>query len=298
MGLETLLLQQQMGETQRNLRKVQEAEQKRREKGGFWSGTLGGVGGLLGGLAGAALAPVTGGLSLALATGAGAGLGSLFGSRVGADLGGGREHDAVNIGQNVDAITGKKKEFSDTVKDRYRQSISDFQDTLNTNILSQAINTAGKAAVMAYTTPMLKSEVSSGIGKAKANLGMGTGQAMPTPPAANIAGAQAYRQASSISKAAQSFKGQLPTGMAPQASVGSQVGGGALWRNQSPNSLLNLVSVPQGSTSVNLNPYAASVVSSPVPSAGGRYVSNIFNPYTQPMQGVGGQMTHNQLIPQ
>ena len=282
MGLETLFLQQQMGETQRNLRKVQEAEQKRREKGGFWSGTLGGVGGLLGGLAGAALAPVTGGLSLALATGAGAGLGSLFGSRVGADLGGGRAHDAIKIGQNVDALTGEKKEFSDTIKDQYRTSVQDFQENLNTNILGQAINTAGKAAVMAYTTPMLKDTIGSGIGKAKANLGMGTGQAMPTPAAANIAGAQAYQpagQASSISRAAQTFKGQLPTGMAPP-----------------PNNLLNLVSTPASSTSANLAQNIGNIVPSPAPSAGGTWVNQIFNPYTQPMQGVGGQMTHNQLM--
>jgi len=203
MGMSELLLQQQMQETQENLQKKYDKEDARQKKGGFWSSMGGGVGGLLGGLGAGALAGAlgvaTGGLAMPLIIGAGAGLGSLGGARIGADLGGGRQHDAIKLGQNVDALTGKTKEFSQAVKDRYRKNVNQFQDNLNTNILSQALNTGLKAGAFAYANPMIQKS----LGKAGAKLGFGSGQPMTTASGellsqgapADIAAAQAYQPA-------------------------------------------------------------------------------------------------------
>tara|TARA_R110000824_G_scaffold52345_4_gene145218 strand:- start:269 stop:1357 length:1089 start_codon:yes stop_codon:yes gene_type:complete len=203
MGMENLLLAQQMDETESRLQNIQDDENARRKKGGFWSSMGGGAGGLLGGLGAGALAGAlgvaTGGLAMPLIIGAGAGLGSLGGARIGADLGGGRAHDAVKLGQNIDVLSGKTKEFSQSVKDRYRKNVNQFQDNLNTNILSQAVNTGLKAGAFAYANPMIQ----KGLGKAGAKLGFGSGQPLTTASGevlsqgapANVAGAQAYTPA-------------------------------------------------------------------------------------------------------
>ena len=205
MGMENLLLAQQMDETESRLQNVQDDETARRKKGSFWSSIGGGAGGLLGGLGAGALAGAlgvaTGGLAMPLIIGSGATLGYLGGARIGADAGGGRAHDAVKLGQNIDVLSGKTKEFSQSVKDRYRKNVNQFQDNLNTNILSQAVNTGLKAGAFAAANPLiqqkgyLKEQFSSGMGKLKNELGMTTGIPMPTPEVANVAGAQAYTPA-------------------------------------------------------------------------------------------------------
>ena len=130
MGMENLLLAQQMDETESRLQNVQDDETARRKKGSFWSSIGGGAGGLLGGLGAGALAGAlgvaTGGLAMPLIIGSGATLGYLGGARIGADAGGGRAHDAVKLGQNIDVLSGKTKEFSQSVKDRYRKNVNQF----------------------------------------------------------------------------------------------------------------------------------------------------------------------------
>ena len=271
MSIENLFLTQQQQETQRNYERQLEKEQKRRERGGLFSSIGSGLGGFLGALA---LAPFTGGASLlgsaalgsAALTGLGATAGSLIGSRAGLELGGGRRSDAVDLGMNRDALTGDLKEFSQSVKDRYNRGIDSFQDALNNRILSSALTTGIKAAGFNYGQNLLNPPVTN---------------AVMNVPEANIAGAQAYQpsslQPSSLSRASQMLKGQLPSGMAPP-----------------PNNLLNLSSAGASSTGVNLGANVGNIVPSPVPSAQGTYVGNIFSPYIQPMQGVGGQMTYNQ----
>ena len=271
MSIENLFLTQQQQETQRNYERQLEKEQKRRERGGLFSSIGSGLGGFLGALA---LAPFTGGASLlgsaalgsAALTGLGATAGSLIGSRAGLELGGGRRSDAVDLGMNRDALTGDLKEFSQSVKDRYNTGIDSFQNALNNRILSSALTTGIKAAGFNYGQSLFNPPVTNAVMNA---------------PEANIAGAQAYQpsslQPSSLSRASQMLKGQLPSGMAPP-----------------PNNLLNLSSAGASSTGVNLGANVGNIVPSPVPSAQGTYVGNIFSPYIQPMQGVGGQMTYNQ----
>jgi len=237
MGLENLLLAQQMNKTEANLQNVADDEDARQKKGGFWSSMGGGAGGLLGGLGAGALAGAlgvaTGGLAMPLLIGAGAGLGSLAGARVGADLGGGRRHDAVKLGQNVDALTGKSKEFSQAVKDRYRKNVNQFQDNLNTKILSQAVNTGLKAGAFAYANPMMQKT----LGKAGAKMGFGSGQPMTTASGevlsqgapANIAGAQAYQ----------------PAGMGSDTLIGpARALQAPIQGPPAPNNLLNMASTP------------------------------------------------------
>mgnify|MGYP003108965782 CR=1 FL=1 len=266
MSIENLFLTQQQQETQRNYERQLEKEQKRRERGGLFSSIGGGLGGFLGALA---LAPFTGGASLlgsaalgsAALTGLGATAGSLIGSRAGLELGGGRRSDAVDLGMNRDALTGDLKEFSQSVKDRYNRGIDSFQDALNNRILSSALTTGIKAAGFNYGQNLLNPPVTNAVMNA---------------PEANIAGAQAYQpsslQPSSLSRASQMLKGQLPSGMAPP-----------------PNNLLNLSSAGASSTGVNLGANVGNIVPSPIPSAQGIPVSNIFSPYidTGTMSGMG-----------
>jgi hypothetical protein len=188
MSLENLFLQQQMGETQRRIEAKQADEQKRRERAGLFSSFGGGIGGLLGGLAAGALTAGTGGLAGAALLGLGATGGSLLGARAGLELGDGRRGDAVSLGKNVDMLTGKTKEFGQSIKDRYRRDIDNFQRSLNTNILGQAVNTGLKAGAFAFANPALQ----KGLGKARNFI---SGNQLPTPATANIAGAQAYQPA-------------------------------------------------------------------------------------------------------
>ena len=188
MSLGNLFLQQQMGETQRRIEAKQDKEQKRRERAGLFSSFGGGIGGLLGGLAAGALTAGTGGLAAPLLVGLGAGGGSLLGARAGLELGDGRRGDAVKLGQNVDVLTGKAKEFGQSIKDKYRRDINDFQTSLNTNILGQAINTGVKAGAFAFFNPAIQ----KGLGRVR---NIASGNQLPTPATANIAGAQAYQPA-------------------------------------------------------------------------------------------------------
>lgn len=188
MSLSNLFLQQQMSETQRRVEEKQADEQKRRDRAGLFSSFGGGIGGLLGGIAAGALTAGTGGLAAPLLVGLGAGGGSLLGARAGLELGDGRRGDAVKLGQNVDVLTGKAKEFGQSIKDRYRRDIDDFQTSLNTNILGQAINTGVKAGAFAFFNPAIQ----KGLGKARNFL---SNNQLPTPATANIAGAQAYQPA-------------------------------------------------------------------------------------------------------
>ena len=188
MSLSNLFLQQQMSETQRRVEEKQADEQKRRDRAGLFSSFGGGIGGLLGGIAAGALTAGTGGLAAPLLVGLGAGGGSLLGARAGLELGDGRRGDAVKLGQNVDVLTGKAKEFGQSIKDRYRRDIDDFQTSLNTNILGQAINTGVKAGAFAFFNPAIQ----KGLGKVR---NIASGNQLPTPATANIAGAQAYQPA-------------------------------------------------------------------------------------------------------
>lgn len=290
MGMSELLLQQQMKETQENLQKKYDDEDARQKKGGFWSSMGGGVGGLLGGLGAGALAGAlgvaTGGLAMPLIIGAGAGLGSLGGARIGADLGGGRQHDAIKLGQNVDALTGKTKEFSQAVKDRYRKNVNQFQDNLNTNILSQALNTGLKAGAFAYANPMIQKS----LGKAGAKLGFGSGQPMTTASGellsqgapADIAAAQAYQPAGMASD----------TLIAPARAIQAPIQG-----PPAPNNLLNMASPPTSSMA-GMGPLsnqaydAASSVSNPfLPES----VTNILGQSTNYAPAVNPQAYGNAL---
>ena len=265
MSIENLFLTQQQQETQRNFERQLEKEQKRRERGGLFSSIGGGLGGFLGALA---LAPFTGGASLlgsAALTGLGATAGSLIGSRAGLELGGGRRSDAVDLGMNRDALTGDLKEFSQSVKDRYNTGINSFQDALNNRILSSALNTGIKAAAFNYGQGLLNPPVVNSI---------------VYVPGANIAGAQAYQPAAMNAPVnrlslPQSFD---PRTVLPQPSVMAP-----------PNNLLNLSSAGASSTGVNLGANVGNIVPSPVPSAQGISVGNIFSPYmdTGTMSGMG-----------
>tara|TARA_Y100001937_G_scaffold62320_1_gene85493 strand:+ start:1013 stop:1858 length:846 start_codon:yes stop_codon:yes gene_type:complete len=276
MSIENLFLTQQQQETQRNYERQVEEEQKRQERGGLFSSIGSGLGGFLGALA---LAPFTGGASLlgsaalgsAALTGLGATAGSLIGSRLGLELGDGKRSDAVELGMNRDALTGDLKEFSQSVKDRYNRGVDSFQNALNNRILSSALTTGIKAAGFNYGQSLFNPPVVNSI---------------VDVPEANIAGAQAYQPAAMNAPVnrlslPQSFD---PRTVLPQPSV----------ITPSSNNLLNFVSAGANTTGVNLGGNLGNVVSSPVPSTQGIYAGNIFSPYIQPMQGVGGQMTYNQ----
>ena len=274
MSLENLLLRQQMSKTQARLADTYEDEEARRKKGGFWSGIGGGVGGLLGGLGASALATAlgvaTGGLAVPLMVGAGAGLGSLTGSRIGADLGGGREHDAVKLGKNIDALTGEKKEYTKSVKDRYRKNVSNFQDQFNTQILGSAIKTGLQAGTMAYFNPVGTAEIGNKLTGGKA---VGANQVVDASgnvvniPQANIAGAQAYQPAGlgdptsqfGIQRSSMIAKGNLPTPSAPITPTGNILPSATSMNLATapasstamaqPNNLLNMASAPTSSMS-------------------------------------------------
>ena len=253
MSLSNLFLQQQMSETQRRVEEKQADEQKRRERAGLFSSFGGGIGGLLGGLAAGALTAGTGGLAAPLLVGLGATGGSLLGARGGLELGDGRRGDAVGLGKNVDMLTGKTKEFGQSIKDRYRRDIDDFQRSLNTNILGQAVNTGLKAGAFAFANPALQ----KGLGKARNFV---SSNQLPTPATANIAGAQAYQPAGMGSN----------TLLDPSRAIQAPMQGPpALYGPPAPNNLLNMASPPTSSMT-GMGPLsnqafdAASAVSNPL----------------------------------
>ena len=278
MSLENLFLQQQMGETQRRVEAKQADEQKRRERAGLFSSFGGGIGGLLGGLAAGALTAGTGGLAAPLLVGLGAGGGSLLGARTGLELGDGRRGDAVKLGQNVDMLTGKTKEFGQTIKDRYRRDINDFQRSLNTNILGQAVNTGVKAAAFAFANPAIQ----KGLGKARNFV---SGNQLPTPATANIAGAQAYQPAGMGSdtligpaRALQApIQGPMPAPVQvpPQMTLPSA----PMSSMSVPNVIAPAMNTTVGSTTAVAQPnYLLNMVYGPPrPPSPSNYVSDIFN---------------------
>ena len=123
MSLSNLLLQQQMSETEANLENVYDAEDRRRQKSGKWAG-FGNFGGGLLGLGAAAALGVTAPWMVGLIAGAG----SYGGGKLGEQLAGGSTDQRTSLGQNVDTITGGKKEFSEKVKDRYKKNVNRFQE--------------------------------------------------------------------------------------------------------------------------------------------------------------------------
>lgn len=175
MSLSALLLQQQMSATQKRLQDKYEAEDRRREKSGFWSG-MGNFGGGLLGLAGAGLAGLTGPVGIGLA----AGLGSLAGGRLGQQWSGGGTGQETRLGKNISTLTGGEKEFTEDVKDRYRKNVQNFQSDQNQRILNKAIGTGIKAAGFAYTSP---DAFQDGISKIRNRFGFGGGQSIAVPDA-------------------------------------------------------------------------------------------------------------------
>ena len=152
MALNNLLLQMQQNETNQRLEDVLEKENKRRSKAGSWSSMgnlLGGGAGLLGAAA-LGISPVGWGLA---GIGALAGAGSFLGGKTGQQWAGGREKQKTNLGQNVDLYTGQKKEFSDRVKKKYSQDVTDFSKNMNNAILTKAVQTGIKSAAFAGQNP-------------------------------------------------------------------------------------------------------------------------------------------------
>lgn len=277
MSIQNLFLTQQMRETERNYLNRMEDEQKRRERGGLFSSIGSGLGGIAGGiggsLLGAALAPFTGGMSLALTTaaltGLGATAGSLAGSRVGLELGDGKRSDALDLGMNRSAISGREKEFSDSVKDRYRRNVNEFQDALNNRILSSAIDTGIKAAAFNYAQSAL-----SGAEGVKA---IGDGQVIDASgnvvdiPKANIAGAQAYDPAGMAGSA------RINPSQLPAPSVAPRV-----------NPLLTTTNTIPNPTSINF-------YTTPAASTATQQQNNLLNMASLPIQQVGGA-GYNQML--
>ena len=152
MALNNLLLQLQQNETNQRLQDAFDKESDRRSKAGSWSSKGNLLGGGLGLLGGAALGLTPAGWGLA-GIGALAGAGSFLGGKLGQQWAGGREKQATSLGKNVDLYTGQKKEFSDRVKKRYRQDVSDFSKDMNNAILTKAVQTGIKSAAFAGQNP-------------------------------------------------------------------------------------------------------------------------------------------------
>ena len=152
MALGNLLLQLQQNETQQNLQDALDKEDRRRKKSSNWMGAGGFLGGGLGLLGASALglSPVGWGLA---GIGGLAALGSGLGSKLGQQWAGGRESQATNLGQNVNLMTGEKKEFSDRIKDKYRRDVKDYSSDMNKAILTKAVQTGIKSAAFAGMNP-------------------------------------------------------------------------------------------------------------------------------------------------
>ena len=218
MSLSNLLLQQQMSETQRNLENRYAAEDRRRQKSGFWSG-MGNFGGGLLGLAGAGLLGLTGPIGIGLA----AGLGSYGGGKLGEQWAGGGRGQQTRLGKNVDTLTGGEKEFAKDVKDRYKRNVEDFQSDQNKRILNKAVGTGIKAAGFAYKNP---TGIQDSFNKVRERFGMSPlNQSVAIPDTTEaIATMQAYNpMGDSVSRLAQApQEAYVPPGfnssfMAPDA---------------------------------------------------------------------------------
>lgn len=191
MALNNLLLQMQQNETNQRLEDVLEKENKRRSKAGSWSSMgnlLGGGAGLLGAAA-LGISPVGWGLA---GIGALAGAGSFLGGKTGQQWAGGREKQKTNLGQNVDLYTGQKKEFSDRVKNKYNQDVTDFSKNMNNAILTKAVQTGIKSAAFAAMNPNMYTGAAN---KARGFMGMDSltmgGEKLAEATAAEVAKAQA-----------------------------------------------------------------------------------------------------------
>ena len=152
MALNNLLLQLQQNETNQRLQDVFDKEGYRRSKAGSWASKGNLLGGGLGLLGASVLGLTPAGWGLA-GIGALAGAGSFIGGKLGQQWAGGREKQKTDLGQNIDLYTGQKKEFSDRVKKKYKQNVTDFSKDMNNAILTKAVQTGIKSAAFAGQNP-------------------------------------------------------------------------------------------------------------------------------------------------
>tara|TARA_Y100001938_G_scaffold5220_1_gene6581 strand:+ start:49 stop:1086 length:1038 start_codon:yes stop_codon:yes gene_type:complete len=188
MAVGNLLLQLQSNETQRRLEDKMADEDRRRKRSSSFMGLgsmLGGGAGLLGAsLLG--LTPVGWGLA---GIGGLAALGSGLGSKLGQQWAGGRESQATSLGKNINLSTGEQKEFSDTVKDRYRKDVQNYSSDMNKAILTKAVTTGIKAAAFAGMNP---STFTKGSNFVRSKMGLSqTGDPMLANLGEQVAQAQA-----------------------------------------------------------------------------------------------------------
>ena len=174
MSLSSLLLQQQMSETEANLQDVYDAEDRRRQKAGKWAG-LGNFGGGLLGLGAAAALGVTAPWMVGLIAGAG----SLGGGKLAEQWAGGSTDQRTSLGQNVDTITGGIKEFSQKVKDRYKKNVDRFQKEQNSRIFNKAVSTGIKAGMFAWQDPSNQFTRGSNYLRSKLGLSQAGGPVIP-----------------------------------------------------------------------------------------------------------------------
>lgn len=190
MALNNLLLQLQQNETNQRLQDVFDKEGDRRSKAGSWASKGNLLGGGLGLLGGAALGLTPAGWGLA-GIGALAGAGSYLGGKLGQQWAGGREKQKTDLGQNVDLYTGQKKEFSDRVKKRYKQNVSDFSTDMNNAILTKAVQTGIKSAAFAGQNPEMWNKgsnfVRGGLGLPTTAVGDAVTEGVTQAAASNVA---------------------------------------------------------------------------------------------------------------
>ena len=190
MALNNLLLQLQQNETNQRLQDAFDKESNRRSKAGSWASKGNLLGGGLGLLGGAALGLTPAGWGLA-GIGALAGAGSFLGGKLGQQWAGGREKQKTNLGQNVDLYTGQKKEFSDKVKKRYRQDVTDFSKDMNNAILTKAVQTGIKSAAFAGQNPEMWNKgsnfVRGGLGLPTTAVGDAVTEGVTQAAASNVA---------------------------------------------------------------------------------------------------------------
>jgi len=234
MAMGDLLLAQQGRETAENFENVLDKENKRRGKAGAWASAGNFLGGGLGLLGAAALGLNPAGWGL-VGIGGLAGLGSFGLGKLGQQWAGGREKQATNIGQNIDVLTGEKKDFSKRIQDKYRRDVSNFSTDINNAILSKAVKTGIKSAAFAG---MNKDMWQKGSDLVRGQMGLPVGDPMLQNLGAEMAQAKAGQAAilnpaatqappSALAQATQAAKG-YQTGFVPQGFQMQQQGLGPL----------------------------------------------------------------------
>ena len=270
MALGNLLLQLQQNETQQNLQDALDKEDRRRKKSSNWMGAGGFLGGGLGLLGASALGLSPGGWGLA-GIGGLAALGSGLGSKLGQQWAGGRESQATNLGQNVNLMTGEKKEFSDRIKDKYRRDVKDYSSDMNKAILTKAVQTGIKSAAFAGMNPgswqkgsdLIRGKMGLPVGDPMlANLGKEVAQAKAGQAAILDSAAQAPPDA--LVQATQAAKGYQP-GFIPEGFQMQQQGLGPL-SNVAYDKAVQNIPLSKG-----LGPYPVTANNSFIPD----YMTNI-----------------------